>query len=94
MHGLCVQLSADVSKESTPARELEGIGEVKVHSSQDGEEVQEVEVSVREEVKGEETPVILRHKDEGISPRTSTGNVLWLLGNSGRHIVRLLECSQ
>ncbi len=70
---MCVQLS--VSKDSTPARELEGIGEVKVHSSLDGEEVQEVEVSVQEEAKGEETPVVLRHKDEGVTPRTSTGIV-------------------
>ncbi len=78
-----VQLNSAVSsKESTPGQgDLDSIGVVKVHSGDDGEEVQEVEVSVRDVDPGEDTgvdqgddsPVVELHNKP--SPRTSTGRV-------------------
>ena len=69
---VCVQLSSRSPKETTPTsnetspnRELQGISEIRVHRDHDGDEVQEVEVSVQEEGKPDvETPVVLRLKKQ------------------------------
>ena len=71
---VCVQLSSHTPKETTPtsnetspSRELQGISEIRVRRDHDGDEVQEVEVSVQEEGRPDQetrAPVVLRPRKQ------------------------------